>query len=58
MPNPGDSCDINGDVTYADDGSVLVCRGKRWQRVGEPPPNISGVSIREELPSDRDERRG
>lgn len=56
MPNPGDSCDTNGDIAYADDGSVLVCRAKRWQRVSEPPPNTSGVAIREELPPDLDER--
>jgi hypothetical protein len=46
MPNLGDSCGVNGDVTLADDGSVLVCRAKRWQRVSEPPPNISGVAFR------------
>jgi hypothetical protein len=56
MPKPGDSCDSNGEIAYDVDGSVLVCRAKRWQRVAEPPPNTSGVSLRNEGPRDDDER--
>lgn len=55
MPKPGESCDTNGDIAYGDDGSVLVCRRQRWQRISEPPPTESGIGIREDRP-DLEER--
>lgn len=49
MPNPGDACNTDGDIDFdTTDGSVLVCRDNRWQRIAEPPPSTAAEE-RDEL---------
>ncbi len=55
MPNLGGSCDNNGDIDFAADGSILVCRANRWQRVAEPPPSVAGEASADEMTAASDE---
>jgi hypothetical protein len=48
MPKPGDSCDINGDIGFTDDGVPLICRDKRWQRQTPALPSTSGYAVADE----------